>query len=481
MKKNVIFLVVDSLSREYTENYPLESGNFFDYLDKHSICAGNMYATAPFTESALEGMWNQKSPLDTFWGNRRQPVCRNSMFSVFQKAGYEVYFTDRTSVEEYAVDYPETDRKKADRAARNRIARLLPQVKYYLNKKNAHMDGKTAVTNILDIVFDAVFQLGETGDGEALREAERYAADKETYYAELERRQDSHPVFGILEGINGKEKARRDGCAYPLLQEELLLAQEIADKNGKLLKEYNRDIPNGDWLAEQNLSGLVYNRCIWSNANILPLIRLCESSVPDLDVHRGIAECGIYEFLENRKGNLKKPYFAYFHEFSFHYPEVFLQACQNEKKYKAALEKALGLVSGLRITNRISVLKALSLIYVSGWLSELVQYLEEKGVFEDTYLVITSDHGISNFMYPLDRNYRWMFYKENFHVPFWILGSGIKAHTYETLCLSKCIVPTLGELCGIGGVDKEDSLFAMDKKYILTEWMNGIPDIEREY
>ena len=194
----MIFLVVDSLSKEYTENYPLEYDNFFEYLDQHSICASNMYSTAPFTESALEGMWNQKSPLDSFWGNRLKPVCENSIFSIFEEAGYEVYFTDRTSVEEYALDYTESDRKKAQRTARSRIVRLLPQIRYYLNKENVHSDSKIAVTNMLDILFDAAFYLDES----VIKEAQLYVTDKNAYYDNLKELKESHPIFEILDGIN---------------------------------------------------------------------------------------------------------------------------------------------------------------------------------------------------------------------------------------------------------------------------------------
>lgn len=477
MKKNVIFLVVDSLSKEYTENYPLEYDNFFEYLDQHSICASNMYSTAPFTESALEGMWNQKSPLDSFWGNRLKPVCENSIFSIFEEAGYEVYFTDRTSVEEYALDYTESDRKKAQRTARSRIVRLLPQIRYYLNKENVHSDSKIAVTNMLDILFDAAFYLDES----VIKEAQLYVTDKNAYYDNLKELKESHPIFEILDGINCSDTIQQDSKVYPSISEELLLAQEIADKNRALLVEYNKDISNSDHLVKQNAEGQIYNRCVWSNTNVLPFIRMDYASIPDLDIHRGIADCGIYDFIEKRLKTIRKPYFAYFHEFSFHYPEVFLRSCKNEIGYKDSIRKTINLLPRLKIKNKISVRKALSLIFVSEWLSELVRYLENKGVIKDTYLVITSDHGISNFMYPLDRVYRWMFYKENFHIPFWILGDGIEAQTYDSLCLSKCIVPTLEELCGIKGSDVKSSLFHLDEEYILTEWMNGIPDVEEEY
>ena len=63
--KNVIFLVLDSLSREYIEKYPLDEDNFFQYLDNNSICFKNMYSMAPFTEGALAHLILKRMILNT--------------------------------------------------------------------------------------------------------------------------------------------------------------------------------------------------------------------------------------------------------------------------------------------------------------------------------------------------------------------------------------------------------------------------------
>lgn len=477
--KNVIFLVVDCLSREYTENYPVRSGNFFRYLDDHAICADNMYSTAPFTEGGLQGLWNATSPLETFWGNRLHPDCQASIFSIFQKAGYEVCFTDRTSVEMYAGDYQEPEYAKIKRIISDRIGKLVPDIKYYLEKENTHIPPGDAVRNILDMLFRDVERLREEDYPLLVKEMQSYYGGRDAYIQDgLLKLKERHSLFQALETAAQAKEKKEHEC--PVLEEELLLAQNIAYKNGELLKKYNKHIPNADFLINQNLNGMIYNRCVQSNLSILNSMRMDSAVIKDSPVHRYIISSGIYQFIEEKRKKMKAPYFAYFHEFSFHYPETFLNACKDEKKYKAELEKCIKRLPELHPEN-YSVLKALSLIFVSEGLAELVKYLESKGVFEDTYLVITADHGISNFMYPLDRNYRWMFYKENFHVPFWILGADIKPERYDSLCLSRCVVPTLAELCGIKSIDTKESLFHAKREYVLTEWMNGIPDIEKEY
>ena len=482
MKKNIIFLVIDSLSREYTENYPLSSGNFFEYLDEHSICARNMYSTAPFTEGGGQGLWNSVFPLETFWGNRLQPNDENSIFSMFQQGGYEIYFTDRTSIETYISGYHGWDSQRIRKIARDKARKLMPQIKYYLNKGRTNISTKDAIINMLDVLFSTITELCEVDYPLSNKEAKIYYRNKDLYYDSLLMHKDSHTLFEIVSELDWIKCGETENVnEYPIMPEELLLAQNIAYRNDKLLKEYNQGIANADSIIKRNLEGKTYNRCIWSSKNILELIRMDSAVFPDSSINRYLISSGIYEFIEDRRQQISEPYFAYFHEYSFHYPEMFLNACKNEKKYKSEIEKIINLLPRLH-PDKISILKALSLLYISEGLSDLVRYLENKGVFEDTYLVITADHGISNFMYPLDRNYRWMFYKENFHVPFWILGHNIEKKQFNSLCLSKSVMPTLAELCGIEGADTSESLFNMGyKEYILTEWMNDIPDIEKEY
>lgn len=472
--KNVIFLVIDSLSREYIDSYSLKQETIFHYLDSKYICAANMYSVAPFTESALQGLWNQNSPMETFWGNRLEAGHDKSIFQVFQEAGYEIYFTNSTSVQNLALDYEETDKKKKRKILNYQIDKLLPQIKYYVKKEGSCIDIEKAIINMLDILYNAM--QGIEKDLPLLaKEMQNYQRNKRLYCKSLIKQRDTHQLFLCHKISEDKKEDKKD---FPLVMEELLLAQSISYKNRKLFKEYNKN--SDEKLVKRHLSGEVFNRDIQSNSNILELMRMDLSEREDIDIHRGIIASGIHQFIEKEIKDIKKPYFAYFHEFSFHYPEVFLNACKNENKYKAEIKKLLEKIPDLE-TGKMSVSRTLSLLYVNEWLEELIKYLEEKKIFEDTYLVITADHGISNFMYPIDREYRWMFYKENFHVPFWIVGKNLESKNYDTLCSSKCIVPTLAELCGIKGADYSKSLFHLNQEYIITEWMNGIPDIEKEY
>ncbi len=88
MKKNIIFLVIDSLSHERVQRE--ETTPFLKRLAREEISVEGMYSEAPFTEAALMGLICGQPTMDRGGYMMRYRDVPETFLETFSKAGYEV-------------------------------------------------------------------------------------------------------------------------------------------------------------------------------------------------------------------------------------------------------------------------------------------------------------------------------------------------------------------------------------------------------
>lgn len=95
----------------------------------------------------------------------------------------------------------------------------------------------------------------------------------------------------------------------------------------------------------------------------------------------------------------------------------------------------------------------------------LIQYLKDHGIYDDTVVVLSSDHGDMMGSHGLMGKHVW--YEESIHIPFVVHISGNQKKTCHTCLGSQDMMPTLLGLLGVSSpatVEGEDC-----SPYILTE------------
>lgn len=129
-----------------------------------------------------------------------------------------------------------------------------------------------------------------------------------------------------------------------------------------------------------------------------------------------------------------------------------------------------------------SLLYLLSLRYVDYEVEKFCNQLKEMGLWNNTTLMIVSDHGSSYTNYPLRRKYVNCFDDECYHIPVMLRHPGFNGIRVDDYINSKDILPTICELVNIpqSKYFKGESILNIKKiaPYVLTEYMGpGCPDM----
>lgn len=87
--------------------------------------------------------------------------------------------------------------------------------------------------------------------------------------------------------------------------------------------------------------------------------------------------------------------------------------------------------------------------YMDHYLGELIESLKQRGLYEDTIFVVTSDHGELFGEYGLF-GHPPSGYEESFHVPLIVFGPGVpEGETVDSTVTLLDLPPTIAELCGL--------------------------------
>ncbi|MEG1996429.1 MAG: sulfatase-like hydrolase/transferase, partial [Oscillospiraceae bacterium] len=124
-----------------------------------------------------------------------------------------------------------------------------------------------------------------------------------------------------------------------------------------------------------------------------------------------------------------------------------------------------------------------AMVYLDNVLKKIYYSLKEKGILDNSYLVLTSDHGFSFRNDPVRCENVTNFYAENYHVPFVVLGDDIQSKKVSDFRTSCDVTATILDVLGI---EKPDTYRGTSfnepstKDYVTMEYMGaGCPDVRR--
>lgn len=469
-------IVIDALSKWYIDQYRGEIG-FFSDLEKLGYSASNLYSTGPFTEAAVRGFWAADDPLRGKSYLNESDFRNQTIYQVFKNLNYYIYFGELIP---FFNDNIYSD---------NKITRENPCVRgfehiwrgrliFYINlfkQKCFKNSDFWKLEFLLEKYFDDFHKISNVNS-----EYHKYMKNKKEYILDILLNEEESSFF------KNQDYTMFYSCKYrnienyknqkshSVTKEEIEFVYHVKEKNTDFLFEMNKKFGCED-IIENELNGS-RSRCIHSNENILSHMRDENEKLPKLKEE-------LDEFLDwyDKEGQeLKIPFFAYIHNYDFHFPENFINTRyeDNPIKYNKEVKEKLQELNSLRC-KKMSVSKQLSLLNIEKCLKYFYDKIRLREIDKNTIIIITSDHGISNFMYPIDKkNERWNYTKINFQIPFYMFGCGIKKYNDMYLHSSKEIVSMLLRISQTQDDIIESPLEDIDKECIITSWINGVPDYD---
>lgn len=171
------------------------------------------------------------------------------------------------------------------------------------------------------------------------------------------------------------------------------------------------------------------------------------------------------------------PFFAFWHTYKVHYP----YGIEPPKDYSDAETdydlggRSLNYIRHLIINGQTEIIidsYRREIQEVARFVRAVVSKLKKLGRFEDTYFIITADHGEA---WQIDRTFHCNFREEVLRVPLAISGPGIRPSRVSSIVSLASLLPTVLELCGF-----EDARYAesFDGESLLPK-MDCRPDDER--
>ena len=514
--KNVVFLVIDSLSNYNRRGVGRELMPFLTKLEKESWYFPNMFSEAPYTEAAVMSMLCGKDTLSDGGYLYRFDDSYN-IFDYFKHNGYEVYnfiqphvypgsivrgnthyycnvCYDFNVLWEYRLYlYAELyGQGKLGENDYKKIVKLLDDnFEYWQEFFKAYMTKHES----LDFIS---YNIGRVYEDEYIneqidflkKEISDYQKDKVGYINRLLCQKKEHNLFkiGVLEQKRKVKDATKEWikCNY----------KEIFDEIYKTNKK------NNFRLGKLNYRGIL---CDFRNLlkkhesnevkNFLRNFKIYKDSIWDNDINERLyssdafkAAPSIYshikyfeKVLDERK--TESPFFSCIHVDDIHNPEMFFTYDTDDldllREELYDIKKALSFIPE-GMTGSITYY--LSLAYIDKKIKMLFEMLERKKLLEDTLVIITGDHGFSFDYVNLRNSYVNNHYLENYNVPLYVYSRGEKNFTDERICSSSDILPTLLELFNFKRLDEKmegKSLLATPRDYIvLQNVMGGCPDVE---
>lgn len=517
--KNVITLLIDSVYSETlsTKKTQISSTPFIDTLLGKSVFAPNVYSYGPYTDAASKALYCGNRTLDDFGYFFGLVSSQYNHFRIFKENGYETYglyypYYLLPSEIEKDIDYSlYTSGFKYTSVWGGKF------VYYADQKKNRELTQQeyNLLTECMRMVFDcwSIFYKNlESQQGSAEIVSGTYnpkicSTDKQGLEAEIEKFT-ADPIGYmncVLEMGMQHPLAKINGYDYGR-EEDFAFVREIYSKNDAFFKKLSRvnaarNLVNNplsikksfksvyDYFKTRdktefryfgNYGMLLSHTELMKKRSLSPKWQDLASLNKQIDV--------LLDNLDKRENG--KPFYASLHALEPHHNISFFSFDSfNQELIKEELDYIEPLIDGCGKKFRGNLIYQASLRYVDLCIKRLFEKLSERGLLENTVVMLVSDHGTSYTFDPVRTRVVNTFHKENYNIPMLIWDNDMPkelAGEYDGTFCSDDVYPTL---CDIVGINLPELFTGSSiiknpdgREYVITEYMGpGVPDmIERE-
>ncbi len=512
MKKNIILFVLDGVSyfnvgSSQNRNSPTP---YIDSLRDKSIWATKCYSQGPFTEAGVIGLLFGQDTMNDGGYFLNTLVSEQNLIHLAHKSGYKTFLPNLTYfIPPSCVSFSEY----ASYSNRYDSSVFVYKFQYYANLyKNSYLNDVDValLIKMLEVLFVSLqielhpdtlrknytlnnYPFKESTSG---KEKEGFLVEVSRQYAEFNKNRKQY-LFNFLKDLSlnpvfPKESNRPKYFKNEILEQKTWVFEtfkdfykEPRDKNN--LNYFKGSITNLKRATKRLLSLLC--------RNILQG-QYCEINARMISGNPGCsAFCFVpsaQTYIDALKNWMMKnvedgiPSFAYIHFEDTHYPWSFYTTDTTDKEkireefallsqYKSKLPK--------NYNGEINVDYAC--LYVDNCIRNFIAFLEKTGEIDNTIVVITADHGISNAGKVQRKERNNNFFDETYHIPFIIYNPKIAPRMIESFTTNKDIAATILDLGDINKPKSFSGVSVFDKNfpqrtYTTMEYIGfGMPDMQR--
>lgn len=490
MKKNVILLVIDSLSADEMEDdrYGASAMPFIQSLKKKSIYVRNFYSEGPHTEAGVRGLLCGIDGLDDNGYMNQYNETPKMIFDHYLDAGYDAYsFTFATN------NYPERIRDKVmhyytqasefelfiywrlsyfkrlyEKNELNDID-ICDLIGCYRNAFNGYLgflDREKNRERSYDMIKERILPLDfKSRYQEIMEECREFEKDPRSYVIkELEtggkkilKGRICDPEFEVDRDKLTKVEGRYKKFLRKVKRKQVVNA--VFDKRTdpvKVVKSIIARYIGGDQTYAQ---GLLARIKLANDFDISKMIRT------DND---GSSLKTQFSFMVDRlkERDREKPYMVYFHTISQHNKTEWFSFDENEAVIGEEIEAAIELFQNTKGYHGNFAYR-FGLRYVDQCIKDFIERMGSLGMMKDTIIAITADHGSSVTSKPIrDTPFFNNCHSELYHIPLIIYGEGIDPVELDGFYENKDLLPTLLDLCEIKYEDTLRGKDILDTSYI---------------
>lgn len=517
MKKNILMFVADELTyNALGKKFGTEwsASPFIDKLMERSICADNMYSQAPYTEGALRGLLDGINVLDNLETLPLLGAADNNLFESLKANGYKLLslcmdykYTGNEYIKyddvqvvsgaswewllKYRLEYYKKlfKRKKLNKCQLKVVEDILENwLKAEENYFYMLCNGKPYL-EYAKKVFDINWDEAKKEYGLIKIERELFDSDRSKYTIDvLSGKYIPHKSqYNYIYMRNMPDSAKR--------KEVIRLFEPLYNLVKNISYKRNRENVKIDkYLLTNILKEIMVGRFYLALRHIYYTLKnfISRGKEPELsDLNEEFDKIkAIYtsygtfeEFIKWYKKNDSSPFFSYLHFTDIHEPAVFINGqAKNNNDIKHNYSIISELVKSIPSNFSGSLNYYCSVRMLDDFFEYAFRCLQDEGLLNNTYVIITSDHGSSYLRNKIRDDMVNVFFEEQYHVPFILYGKDLNVKHIETFSYTKDIPQTICKLVGTSLNKKNSSNDILSESYnnsfVIQEYMGGgCPDI----
>lgn len=515
MKNNVITIFIDSVSWNSIghNRAAVNPMPFISSLRSESITASHLYSHGPYTDAAVRSLFTGRNCLDDFGYYYRLNTSPINDFKLFHEAGYETYgfyypfimygneikkYIDHTFYTAGFIFGSEWGgsfkyyHEKLKEGALNSTDKILLKKRFDLFFEVFESYIKELINNKESrIIYDKCLEgyNVEAALETFLNEKNNYEENPQNYIDEFLHLAENHILWDL-------DTTRIDKVV------DSSFLDEIVKENKDFFNQIKKLTLKANWRSifhSLDLILLDFKEAIRKKSpSELVFFKKYVKALKEFDVmikrwHRPewqvahtshtILQAGLDVIRKNNLGKNRPFYMSLNTEDPHANLAMFAYDIQDKKEVNDEIRVLRNYVKELGANFNGSLLYLLSLRYVDYEVEKFCNQLKELGLWDNTTIMILSDHGSAFTNSPIRRTSVNCFDEECYHIPVVLRHPGFKGIQVDDYKNSKDILPTVCDLLGIEKSPFFKGHSMLDntikpKPYVLTEYMGpGCPDL----
>lgn len=513
MKNNAIMFMIDSVTWNAIENNrcKISPTPFLDSLKKEGLWTTKLYSQGPYTDAATRGLYTGRNVLDDFGYFFKLNTSPITHYRAFKNEGYETigyyypyYMMGANVIKDIDKLYYKTGFEFGSEwggifkyYSDIRSQRPLNSIEVLMVEKRLELlfevwqdfyerlitQGNTT-KNLNDILEYSDIQKVRSI---IIEEYDKYSSNKEMYIDDMLAKGLEH-VLANINDISIDHRISRDflnkthirnrsffrKVTFNNFVANLFKTMPSPRRVAHALSRYLKTRDKSEFLFFENyFLGLIPYQIVKSRWGLKRW-----QNMPSTRFQLDFVQT---EILPNRSKD--KPFFLCLNiEEAHNNLSFFTYDVEDEKLVDEEINMLHDFVSKLGTGFKGNLIYYLGLRYMDWCIEKFCTKLMEMGLWENTSLLFTADHGSSYTFYPVHNNRVNNFYDECYHIPMLIRHPGLVPKEVTSYQYSKDILPTFLDVMGLE-LSKHFKGRSMlrelePRKYVVHEYMGpGCPDI----